>query len=989
MFGYYKMARPRKLQDTQRITPLQRRVLTTYYNLNPRTRIDLRPYRTRYNQNIRQIQAEYDRRQEGARTIQRAIRRLRARRTETEALEGGVQQRVATPQEVIPFTPENAQAIARFCLGNIFNPILNQQLIFTAQILVRNSRGEYYYTRRILFQGLYTRATRTEVFNEIYKNIVDLSSQSFAETGEDTKLLINVKVVSTIRNDLQGGCAGRNCKGGRNIKIGGTWITYSPKGDEKSNDCLFKCLSVENPIQTRKKLGIPRGEKIGIEKLPAIADFLKKRIIVYSPNQKKLIDCGCEYTDITELVLIHEHYTLITKKQQKCPDCRRCFYEKHTCDPADVAFINARRKGKRLVQPQKTKIKTEAPDFKNIIYFDFETFTPPDKPQFEVYASGYYNLATGEADRFYGKNALKDFVDYIIKQENKIFIAHNGSRFDNYFLFQEMIDRGVPPQKIIMNNGAIMSFQFGKGNKAIDSINFLMCPLGSAGEAFKIPKEYWKSEFNHSKIKTWEDTEKYKDEVIAYLDLDILCLKKVWEAFSQKIYEAFNIWTTDFITTSSMAWCIWVNNNDQEIFLPNEKELEFIRRSTYGANVYPVKKHFKSEQYDKVISGELKYKDITDYLKIMDVVSLYPTSMLNEFPIGNPRWTTDKSDTDKMGIWEINFKPRKDLIVSQLPRKVDGGIIHSLEDGTGVYNSVDIARAKDAGYEIEYIRGMVWDKTWKIFSNYVNNGFDLKNKAREEEDDVMYAISKLLLNGLYGKTLQRPIYLETKIISNHADAVKFVSNHDELKDVCVISKTAVLYSGEVAEKNREKAITKPTHLGSFVLGYSRSIMYNIQKEIDPTLTKPVFYYTDTDCLHIHADDLPKVDKFMGDNLGQINSDLKKEGIILEGIYLAPKQYSVCYIDNTENIYNKCKCKGISKRYLNPDMYKNALVGTSTEVKMKDSFKKIHYRQNNNQQQFTKFSVHLEDIDRTFHKNSWNGRVWLDDNSSLPIGHINL
>ena len=53
MFSYNKMARPKKLQATQKITKHQRQVLTEYYNLNPRTRRDLRPFRERYNRDIR------------------------------------------------------------------------------------------------------------------------------------------------------------------------------------------------------------------------------------------------------------------------------------------------------------------------------------------------------------------------------------------------------------------------------------------------------------------------------------------------------------------------------------------------------------------------------------------------------------------------------------------------------------------------------------------------------------------------------------------------------------------------------------------------------------------------------------------------------------------------------------------------------------------------------------------------------------------------
>ncbi len=971
------MSRPKKLQETRKITPSQRKVLTAYYGLNRLARsATLMPYRRRYNLNIRNIQRTYDERLSSTKKIQKAFRDLRMRRTDSAGLEGNVRQRIAQPRTLIPLS--KPQTITNFIIGNLTNPLIRQNLLITATFLVRGQEGTYY-NRRTLYDGLYTRGNRDVVIQQIIEKLNKLRDETFQETSETEASLQNIKIVSTVRNDLQGGCAGRNCKHGKDMKVG-SWTCFSPKGDEKSNDCLFKCLDV-NPIKTRKDLGIPRGEKINIDTIPKIAEYLQIKIIVYDGLQRKLIECGCYYELTFELVLVHEHYLLIKHKWKRCPDCYVSYMKEHKCNDKHKQFMD-RRKGKGVVVPDKKKIKDTPPDYNQIIYFDFETFTP--HKEFEVYASGYYNLETGGADRFYGKNSLTKFVEYMNTQENKIFIAHNGSRFDNYFLINEMIKQDITPKKLLCNNGAYMSFLFGKGNKVIDSINFLSCSLKDACKSFDIPQEFWKSEFDHRKIKTWEDTEKYKDEVIAYLDLDVISLKMCWEKFSTKIYDNFKIHTHDFITTSSMAYCIWENTNKDIICLPTERELEFIRRSTYGANVYPVKKHFKSKEYDKVISGEMKYEDVNDYLKIMDVVSLYPTSMLNEFPVGKARWTINQEDTKKMGIWEINFKPRKDLIVSQLPRKVNAGIIHSLEDGTGVYNSIDILRAKDAGYEIEYLRGLVWDETSKVFNDYVNRVFELKNKSREDGDAVMYAISKLLLNGLYGKTLQRPIYLETKIITKYEDAINFINTHEEMTDICVLNTNAVLYSGNIKQKNKQSAITKPTQLGSFVLGYSRSIMYDIQKSIDPSLTQPVFYYTDTDCFHVHSKDLPKLEKFMGDDLGQLNSDLKKEGIILEGIYLAPKQYTVCYIDNENNIINKNKCKGISTKYLEAQFYRNALKGKSTNVKMIDRFKKIAFKQNNNQLDYSKFSVHLEDIDRTFYKNEWNGRVW-NGNTSVPIG----
>ena len=67
------------------------------------------------------------------------------------------------------------------------------------------------------------------------------------------------------------------------------------------------------------------------------------------------------------------------------------------------------------------------------------------------------------------------------------------------------------------------------------------------------------------------------------------------------------------------------------------------------------------------------------------------------------------------------------------------------------------------------------------------------------------------------------------------------------------------------------------------------------------------------------------------------------------------------------------------------MYSDALKGESTAVSMTDRFKKINYKRNSNQQQYSQFSVHLEDIERTFHKTEWSGRDYIG-NISYPKGH---
>ena len=917
----------------------------------------------------------------------RYLQRRRTRVSTIGSLEDAVIQRTIMPERLIPFTGNNIIPLSNYVMTNIMTPIQPKHILVQFKFFVKYEDGRRMYQNRTIFSAIYTRANREEFIARLRNAINEDLETGFGNTMGYDAWVMNIRITTTRRNDLVGGCAGRDCKGGKQIKIGGDkdyWKTFSPKGDPTKNNCLFSCIGLKIKLvnQIRKDLELGKNDPIKTDSIPAICDYLKIGIKLYDAMKRELLYYGHKYTDQYELIILHEHYLLITEKLNRCEDCGKTWLKQHTCNEKRKQFW-AYKNGKKIVKPATKKIRTEPIDYNNIIYYDFETFTPNN--QFEVYASGYYDPITKKAERFYGKNSIKDFVSYMNKQEGKTFIAHNGARFDCYFLVNEMLKQEIPVENIIMNNGAIMTYQFGEGNKLLDSCCFISSKLGDAGKSFKIPEQYWKSEFDHTKIKSWEDTEKYRQEVIDYLDLDIYCLKYVWEAFSDKIYNNFKIHTIDFITTSSMTYALWSTWNDKVIYIPHEDELTFIQRSTYGANVYPVKKHFKSNEYDEIVSGEKDYNDLKDYLMIMDVVSLYPTSMLNKYPAGKGSWVNEIIP-DKMGLYEIDFEPPKDIMFSQLPRKLNGGIIHSLDVGTGVYNSVDIARAIDAGYKITKVhKGLVWETKEEIFAPYIRDVFKMKCMAKEEDDDVMYAISKLLLNGLYGKTLQKPIFQKTEIINNHKDAIKFINGHNKINNVEILNDKFVLYNGEVEPDDKEDAITKPTQLGSFVLAYSRTIMYDIIKAIDPTLKTPCFYYTDTDCLHIHQKDMPKVEHLLGDELGLMNSDLKNEGRIIEGIYLAPKQYSVCYIGNDNKIVGKYKCKGIDRKYLKDKMYSDALNGESTAISMTDRFKKINYKRNSNQKQYEQFSVHLEDIDRTFHKTEWTGRDYIG-NISYPKGH---
>ena len=99
----------------------------------------------------------------------------------------------------------------------------------------------------------------------------------------------------------------------------------------------------------------------------------------------------------------------------------------------------------------------------------------------------------------------------------------------------------------------------------------------------------------------------------------------------------------------------------------------------------------------------------------------------------------------------------------------------------------------------------------------------MKNDAEKENNSVKRSIAKLLLNSMYGKTLQRAIYETTAIINDYNELLDFFKNYS-ITDINVLSNDKLLLTGTTLDK--QSKITKPSQLGAFVLSYSRQIMMN-------------------------------------------------------------------------------------------------------------------------------------------------------------------
>ena len=205
--------------------------------------------------------------------------------------------------------------------------------------------------------------------------------------------------------------------------------------------------------------------------------------------------------------------------------------------------------------------------------------------------------------------------------------------------------------------------------------------------------------------------------------------------------------------------------------------------------------------------------------------------------------------------------------------------------------SVDIQEiVKIGGKAIEIYEGVIHREKFKVspFRKVIDKLFALRQKYKDEGNDVMQLLVKLLMNRLYGENIRKNI--EEKFACK--SEAWMMSEYDErVKDywkISGINYIVKMIDDAGLEDEVRKLNTMPLHLGAFVLSKSKGVMNNSIHAINGFYTNDV-YYTDTDSLYIENKHWDKLDKagLVGKKLLQGKNDYK-DGSIFYGLFLASK-----------------------------------------------------------------------------------------------------
>jgi hypothetical protein len=832
------------------------------------------------------------------------------------------------------------------------------------------------------------------------------------------------------------------------------------------NHCCGIDSTTLNANKIRGLIGLSPNSMVPHSFIPAIQGIYAKNkkqayhfsVRLYDHEMNLIAHYPSSETGATEceIALVTNHYVVVgpaCDERVPCEGCGTIHEVSKKCDMAQWAYRQRELLGNKVLVI-KDKSHKENLNLSRVIHYDLETFPDAVTRISQVYALGVKCL--DDEQIVYGDGAdphkcMDWFLQHLSDKQGRVVSAYNGAGFDHMFLYKHMNrrDSGYWVRNTVISGGLMLNFEFAhkslvseedmkvlntpkaKGrraskaaieiasrfNRVFDINRFIVGSLDSACTNYKVVNA--KRSFDHNKIKCWADAAEHRGEVEPYLLYDCKALAELFGIFQNVIFEHTRMHITDFYTLPSLSYAYWLTllEPGNVPSVPSAECYALARRAIKGGRVYPGRKHWRSSEFDMVKAMTVEqriaaYSGISDYIFNADVCSLYPAAMMNEMPLDE--CPTEVEMPGFMGMYECNVTCPQNLWLPVLGnskykngKKV--GLAWNLQPKEDeVYTNIEIEDARRFGYVVTVKRGIYWKRSSPYLRAYVEKIAALKAQATVEDNTAARSSFKLMLNSLFGKMSQRAIVERKQMCYDVTEVIEFLEKYTMTNYINMEGKIFVIGT-LTSESDIAAAVTKPSHVGAFVLAYSKRIMLNLFEKIDPTLTTPIFNYTDTDSMHIHASHLDKLADVLGEEIGELNDDIKGGGKILEEYLMGPKSYMYIYVNPRGEIKTVMKNKGINSKYLTEDLYRDGYAGefhkrddhgdvlVDSKGKRLPDGKSLALTQfKRDQTKTTKivkgkavqvtepFSVRILETRRSFMKTVWNGMRCDEDEVYWPL-----
>lgn len=369
--------------------------------------------------------------------------------------------------------------------------------------------------------------------------------------------------------------------------------------------------------------------------------------------------------------------------------------------------------------PRKNKRKN------NVAVIDFETDPFEHGKVPAPFAAGFYDGS--RYLQFWGDDCVEQLIAFLsTEKEPFILYAHNGGKFDFFFMLDHLTD----PIKII---GARITKAGLLHHELRDSFSIIPVPLAM----------YQKEEIDYGKF-TRENRATYRAEILAYLKSDCIYLFELVSAFVERFGPKLTIGATAIQKLREI--CPFPTGTQ-------EHDMKF-RPHYFGGRVEFMKRG--------ILRG---------HWKVYDVNSMYPYTMSEyQHPNGqfyanppNPKILADGT-LKGFGDW-IYFALVEGTNYGAFPIREKGKLNFRVKYGQFFVTSHEMKVAMKYGlFKIDRVLYAWVPKQTMTFKDYVDTYVAEKIEAKKSGDKVGEMFAKFLLNSAYGKTAQNPLnYLDYKI----------------------------------------------------------------------------------------------------------------------------------------------------------------------------------------------------------------------------------
>lgn len=543
---------------------------------------------------------------------------------------------------------------------------------------------------------------------------------------------------------------------------------------------------------------------------------------------------------------------------------------------------------------------------------DFETTT--DEKDCRVWA--YALCEIGKPDNFYYGNNIEDFFKTLqYKRENYVLYFHN-LKFDGEYIFNYLLNNGYECIKdkkdrktktfttLISDTGQFYSIEifFEVENKKhinkvtiYDSLKILNFSVDKIAKAFDLPIR--KLELDYTKYR--EVGHILTSEEVDYIRNDVEIMARALDfMFKERL-------TKMTIGSDALSYYKEMNKNFNKYFpiLPYEIDMD-IRKSYKGGFTY--------------LNDCYKEKETGRGL-VLDVNSLYPSVMTGEYlPFGEPIYFLGKYEEDALyklyiqtftcsfelkegKIPCIQIKNNLAFVPNEYVKSSDGDLV------TLTLTNVDLKLF----FENYNVKDITYHSGWKfkalkgLFTSYITYWTEKKINAKKEGNNVLYLISKLMLNSLYGKFGLNPNVGSKYPYLNEEGVVKYGNYPMEIRDSIYIP------------------------VASFITSYARNKTIRTSQAIkDYTLKnygKDYYIYSDTDSIHLLEMSKEELASFVEIDDYKLGA-WKMESTFVRGKYIRQK----CYIELGEDDKLNVVVAGLPKNLGKYITFDNFKIGFTTE-----------------------------------------------------------